>query len=573
MLRAIAVASDTSDVVGTVDLACEPDGLLLKLVRVSAHAAGYIPTGNVRNQRAVIPYSAIRAVSDDGETLRIELDAPRMPYKHLVLAHVTRDDRFDHESLFRKRFGFQSLTTAGAAAATMGLLSLFQAPALLSAFVGFSGALGALWIGKRVSHASLVGGEKSAAERRLLFHQLRTRIGADRVTDLVPAQPFASGTGTLVAHGSSNASEGDTFEERWRELAPTLLPVGAAALAALALIAITPRLLSPERTSTDEGLDDPLLGDHARLAALSSASAAQPGGASPQPAPSAVEEALPSCLCQAPDSPIFASRLPRVSLLPAVKRLSTNPTRPSLDLEIAAVNNGSRAIRELRGTATFLYPNAKRPEAPLRIGNERGIYYEGPLAPGAAIKWRIKGRGSSFRLATNYDESIAETDLATSDAFAQLLSAHTRSVKLHGAAMLARARDDRAREAISKLREGARDDENAFLDAIARASAPIYACDLEIVAEGASAKVSACVMNTSEEDAGPLEAKLLLSRGPVPSAVPRAPSADPESNAGIVGAHSIRGKLKIPAKNGVRIEGKFPIEGSIADLLKEVIVE
>ncbi|MFO0659723.1 MAG: hypothetical protein U0165_07825 [Polyangiaceae bacterium] len=571
MLRAIAVASDTSDVVGTVDLACEPEGLLLKLVRVSAHAAGYVPTGNVRDQRVVIPYSSIRAVSDDGETLRIELEAPRVPYKHLMLAHVTRDDRFDHASLFRKRFGFQSLATAGSAAVLAGFLSLVQAPAFASALVAFAGALGAVWIGKEVSHASLIGGEKSAAERRLLFQQLRSRMAADRVTDLVPATPFATGPVAPAMRGAVSAKD-EEVEDRWRELAPTLLPVGAGALAVLALIAITPRLLSPQREVGDSEPEDPLLSDRARLAALASASASQSAAASALPTPT-VDEALPSCLCQAPDSPIFASRLPKVSLLPAVKRLNTNPNRPSLDLEIAAVNNSSRPIRELRGTATFLYPNAKRPEAPLRIGNERGIYYEGPLAPGAAIKWRIKGRGTSFRIATNADESIADSELATSDAFAQLLSAHTRSVKLHGAAMLARARDERARDAISKLREGARDEENAFLDAISRASAPIYACDLEVVPEGSSAKVSACVMNTTEEQAGPLEAKLLLSRGPVPSAVPKAPSADPESGAGIVAAHSIRNKISIPAKNGVRIEAKIPLDGSISDLLKEVIVE
>lgn len=567
MLRAIAVASDTSDVVGTVDLSCERDGLMMRFVNISPYAAGYVPTVSVKNQLSIIPFQKIRAVSDDGETLRIELDAPKIPYKHLVLAHVTRDLRVTQQWLYKLRAAAKTVSAGAISAVFAGLLSWVQAPVWAASAVAFVGVAGSLWAGRLVSREVMLGGAQSAAERRLLFQQLQAKLG-DRAQDLAPLPtpppnwvPITSGGRPGIA-----STGGSPDSSNWM---PTLLGVGAATMAALALVALGPQLLTPRTAAIEPEPEDPVVSDKLRHAALTSASALSSQGA----AVVTHEDTLPTCLCQMADSPLFSTRIPKVSVLPQVKRASANPNRPSIDMELAAVNNSNSSLREIKGNVTFL--NAPRSgHGPLRVGDERGVYYEGPLASGAAIKWRVKGRGTSYKVQMNYDSSLGEGEYASGDAFAQLLNARTRTVRLHGAAMLARMRDERAKEAIEKLREGAKDEENAFLDAISRASAPLYVCDVEMEQEGASTKISACLMNTTEELSRPLDAKLIFSKNlPSPITKPANASDEEEPQQGAIQSKVLARQVVIPPKTGVRIEKKVDFEGSVNGLIREVIIE
>lgn len=551
MIRAIAVATDTSDLVGTVELSCEPDGLALAFVRASAYAAAFAPTPPAAGRRIVVPWAHVKEAWDDGETLRISLDSPRVPHHRLVLAHLTRDLEMTHERVHRGRRETQWVV-AGVAALVMAvawplLAHVGGAASLLSGLVlTFSVVSGAVAVSSSLGRNALVGGPDQAAVRRAFFEQMRrhlpkTLVRADEALSPTPAvsavPPAADAPASLLG--------------RLGDLGPALLAAGATAVIALLVVSVSGRFV----TGTDQAPRD-----DASSRPATAIAPAPPPSLVPPPAPAF--ETLETCSCQVPSSPAIPTRVPRVSLLSTVLRANRDPRRPSLSVEVAAVNNGATPLKEVTGAVTFLTPGA-RPEDAMRVRAEKGIYYEGPLAVGAAVKWRVGGRGTDYRVAVTNDDVLDDDGTAPADAFAALLTAHTRSVRLHAAAMLAKKRDERARGAIEKLREDARTDEAPLLASLERAVATVYACDLELTQEGASAGVSACVMNTGDAPTSALSARVSVTRrGPV--------GEDVASQL----ADAVLGRaFVLPARTGGRVRGTAMIPASIKDVDVEVRVE
>jgi hypothetical protein len=598
MLRAIAVATDTSDLVGTVDLACEDAGLAVTFVRASAYAAAYVPTMPAQGRRAVVPYAAITEVWDDGETLRLQLEAPRIPYRRLVLAHFTRDHRVDHSKLHRERLKWQVGVAGGASLVVALLLRVAgelspSASSIAGALVTFGAVAAALWGTQAAGRRVMLGGVDSAAERRAFFFDLKRRVGPTRVIDEsgllggpsgrpgFAGRPGEAGwpgaPGGAVPFGNTGGAAGPGGG-RFSEIAPTLMAVGAAAAVALVSVFAGTRLLSP---------DAPLADDPRLLARGPGPDASQAGAISAALAPSApppVAEPLESCLCQIPASPAVPVRVPKVTFLPRVERMGRDPKRPSLAIEVAAINNSATALRDVEGQVLFMTAG-QRPGDPPRVRAERGIYYEGPLLEGAAIKWRVAGRGTMYRVTGPAEQFLDDAALAPADAFAKLLSARTRSVRVHGAAMLARMRDERATAAIEKLREDARDEEQPQLAALARAAAPIYTCDVELaLGEAGQAAVTACVMNTGDEESGPLDAVLMLSSvPPKPGQPPPAGQAGQEAQVdpGELGrgpialvSAALRRSVVVPPRQGVRISGSADVTPATGrQVSTEVVLE
>jgi len=121
-------------------------------------------------------------------------------------------------------------------------------------------------------------------------------------------------------------------------------------------------------------------------------------------------------------------------------------------------------------------------------------------------------------------------------------------------------RDERAAAAVERLREGAPEAELAQLRGLARAAAPVYACELEQTSDEGHLALSACVMNTSDDEVGPLDAVALL-----------APKTPPTNGGPELSERSLRRRLLIPPKTGVRVQGQVDDpEGSRA---VEVVVE
>lgn len=575
MIRAIAVATDTSDVVGTVELSCEPMGLSLRFVRAAAFAASYVPSLPARGARAIVPWAAIRGVADDGETLRLSLDAPHVPHRRLVLAHFTRDHRRDHTLLHRQRRRAQ-LVAAGAAALlassvvplATSALTTFGAT-LLSAIGVFSAVIGATIASQAVGRRVMLGGAEEMAERRAFFFELRSHLPSERVVDeaataLGPAGPQAVSPSLSRPFTPTPAPTVSPWQQQpaaapsgfLREVTPTLAAVAASAFVALLALFVGGKLLSAPIAPTQPSTQAESASLPAGVAPASSREIL------PDPAP----PPLPACLCDRPVSPAIPQRLPRVSFLPRIERANLDPRRPSIALEVAAVNNTGHSLRDVQGQVVFTVP-ALRDGDPPRVRAERGIYYEGPLLAGGAIKWRVKGRGTSFHISTQDAVPIDDGQIAPADAFAKLLDARTRSVRIHGAMMLARMRDQRATEAIARLREDATDDEASTLTSLGRAAAPVFVCDVELTTdEDGRAAVSACAMNSTEDESGPLEARVSFSAD--------AAGEDGITRRTVIAEAPLRKRFTLAPRTGGRLSTQVELPAVDGQaLLTEVIVD
>ena len=239
MIRAIAVATDTSDLVGTVELACEPSGLSLAFVRASAYAAAFAPTPPSSGRRIVVPWAHVTEVWDDGETLRIALDSPRVPHRRLVLAHLTRDLEMTHGRVHRGRRETEWLvagvTAVGVACAWPVLASIGGAGAILGgAVVTFAAISIALGVAQSLGRRVMLGGPDQAAVRRAFFDEVRRHLprGSVRADDALLSAPL-----TAPARPAEPVRVG-----RWSELAPALIAAGATAVIALLALAIGGRM-------------------------------------------------------------------------------------------------------------------------------------------------------------------------------------------------------------------------------------------------------------------------------------------------------------------------------------------
>jgi len=570
MLRAFALASDTSDVVGTLDLDCHSDGLQLRFVRVRPYGTSLAPLPPTRNHQSLVPYAAVRRIWDDGEALRIELDCPELPYKKLTLTHVTRNGFMDHTQVRRWRsLGQWAVVLAaalvlGAWVAWVSALAPAWSTLLTMIGAGVVGG-GSVRVTQALSRWALVGGNSSSMDRRTFFNELRHHVPAEvDVRDdeqlTLPSWPLLSEP-IASAASEDDSHNRDSLPERVGSRVPWLVTAGATAFVlVLALLTqITSRSSATSTAATWPSVESTAgVRDDLTPPPLLSTTPREPA-----------EETTFSetCLCQSPASSVLPTRVPKLTLLPTVKRLSRNPKRPSLDLELAVVNNSGESIQDLTGSVAFFKP-ARREGQPLQFVREQGLLYEGTLAGGSAIKWRLKSRGTEYQLHVDDRGVVDENELASPDAFAKLLSAHTRGVRLHGAAMLARMRDERAHHAIELLREAASEEETAFLDALARAAAPVYVCNLHIEPHHDGLHTSVCIMNTGDESATGLAARLLLqqetARTPVSTGEPLAPLVN----------EVLADRFRISAKTGVVVRRTLKALPPLGDkdLVADVVV-
>jgi hypothetical protein len=208
------------------------------------------------------------------------------------------------------------------------------------------------------------------------------------------------------------------------------------------------------------------------------------------------------CLCQRADSPLWKDGIPVLSVLTfegdegALSEATARPDRagwPQFAFDLAVVNNGARALHDVRVTLTF----ARRTQAGRRVGAvDRGLFWGGVLAPGHAVKWRVAAPGSEMSVDASVTGTLAEANLdpAPPDAFFELGSSRFRAVRLHGAAMLAYLRDPRA-QALGRAIAVAGVGDADLLGRIRRAAAPVFACDVR--RDGA--RLEACVFNGASQ--------------------------------------------------------------------------
>ena len=97
------------------------------------------------------------------------------------------------------------------------------------------------------------------------------------------------------------------------------------------------------------------------------------------------------------------------------------------------------------------------------------------------------------------DVGVEGENAAPTNLLAELLHAHNRPVRMHGAMMLTFFGDPRAKDAILELREALREDEAPYLDRLLQAVSDVHVCALKVAEYGESRSVQACVFNASKQ--------------------------------------------------------------------------
>lgn len=218
----------------------------------------------------------------------------------------------------------------------------------------------------------------------------------------------------------------------------------------------------------------------------------------------------PRCLCRRADSPLWKDGVPVLSIFlsdqPDDGSGRVAPTiragkRPRYDFDLAVVNNGESPVHDVRVVLTF----ARRDENGQRAGvTDRGLFWEGALRPGRAVKWHVRAPGTEMKIESSVNGTLEQAGAlpADADSFYDLMDARYRIVRIHGAMMLSYLRDPRALDAVRSL--GVAPEGEALVVArIERAAAPVIACDI-----GArDGSLEMCVFNSTEKPAGGLRAR------------------------------------------------------------------
>jgi hypothetical protein len=224
------------------------------------------------------------------------------------------------------------------------------------------------------------------------------------------------------------------------------------------------------------------------------------------PPPVVVADAASACRCRRSDSLLWQDPIPQLSVLTMSKHTrrgreeEERKDKMYTEAVIGIVNNSSDPLRDVALSVEFFErdppPSSKRYSTAIRP-----LFFEGPLLPGQAIKWDVEARGSEFDVRNALSGNVGSEgeNAAPTNLLAELLHAHNRPVRMHGAMLLAFFGDPRAKDAILELREALREDEAPYLDRLLQAVAPIKVCALKVSEFGESRSASACVFNSSKE--------------------------------------------------------------------------
>ncbi len=520
-VRATACATARSNAVGAVELECTPHGLVLGFFGVGSFSDGYAPGALTTGTQVVVPWSGVQQARLEGEQLFLQLEAEGLPHDRLTLTRFSTGDPLHPIELRRQRLLLR-LAALGAAlvgsilaTAIIPRLSV-QSGALIALGVGAAAAGSVLGLGFMIEPRLLGSGPGEAQIRRLLAGELESYLPHLVRSPFAPAParrpfPIPNLAGLLP-----------------RTVAAVAVTLAAGVITAL--VSTDHLLRDPERrpalaresaTGGETEPPAPALPGPAPVAAPTEPNPPPSDAALPREEPSDAQAAaglsiLRRCLCDRASSALWAEPIPTLSvlLLEAKKLERRNRTRTSL--EVAVVNNGDKSLENITVRAVFFEGEGKNK----REVAQRPLYFEGPLGPGRAVKWRTEARGTSWRLEEPY---VGEIELdgigaAAPATFRELLNANHRPVRLHAARMLAFLGDPTAREAALQLKDALRSSEAPYLRRLLAALGDIRVCDVRVTGNGPERRAEACVFNGSDEDRDHLGVQFMaLERGITPN--------------------------------------------------------
>jgi hypothetical protein len=517
-VRAVALASERSNAIGTVELECTPHGLMLVHLGVGAFSEDYAPGALTSGTRVLVPWAAFEHAVLEGDRLFLAFDPALSPHHRLLLANFSSGRSAEPSAIRRQRAvvraGAFAFALLGGAVAALLAGRLTGAGPALAVGAAVAGALAVLLVGLLTDRLIAYGGVPPEGVREAFEFELANYLPALGRAEPPPAKKLRP----LTLAELQGLLPRTTFA-----VVVTLTASGLAALLlaryaleeepARAAHASRERRVAPEAAEAAEDAPAPPR-VRPRPAKPPAASAAAAAPAAPA-AQGSVALGDP-CRCARADSLLWADPIPRLSVLVLKQRVRAGRGAPAhesvrkryTDVDIAVVNNGNAPIDEVALLVLF-YEKERGSERRNQVAN-RPLFYEGPLLPGQAIKWGTDAEGTEIEVqAPAFGSLSAEGDaLAPSDRFAELLDANHRPVRMHAAMMLAYLGDARAKEGILKLREALREDEAPYLGRLLQAISEVRVCRLNVRADVNGGEVSGCLFNTQGEPRKDLGVKL-----------------------------------------------------------------
>ena len=561
-VRAVAVASERSNAIGTVELECTPHGLMLVHLGVGAFSEDYAPAALTTGTRVLVPWAAIDRAEIEGDRLFLAFEPALSPHHRLLLANFSSGRSAEPGTIRRQRIIIRlaaaSLALVVALAGAEVARHLLATGPALATGVALGGATLVVLFGLLADRLVAYGGAPPDGVREAFEREMDVYLPALERSEQ-PPQPKKFRTLTLAE--LQGLLPRTTFA-----IAVTLTASG---LAALLVVRSTlsseperrPRAAAREEAHVSEPVSEP---DDAP-APPPKPRAARP--ATPPPAPPKVASASGTlalgdpCRCARADSLLWADPPPRLSILLLKQRPRAgrgaieheSVRKRYIDIDVAVVNNGATQIDEIT-LQVFFYARDKGTDRKVQVDN-RPLFFAGPLVPGQAIKWSTHAEGTEVEVQGPALGSLGSEgeSAAPSDRFAELLEANHRPVRLHAVMMLTYLGDPRAREWLLKLREALREDEAPYLDRLLQATGEVRVCRASVKQDAAGANVSACLFNVGAETKKDLGVKLRGLDAPVLA-------SDPVGNPPNLIAEQV---LSVPGElatqTGVVVSGRLPL--------------
>ena len=555
-VRAIAIASEHANTVGTVELECTAAGLEVTYVDAARVGADGATVAFTINQRMIIDWSQVLQARPLGSANLLELDLPHAGAQRCLLVHFTTGNEVTLQVVQQRRLllrlwimGIAVVLASGIALAAPRMSPSIGPIAGLVSGVLFAGLL--ITIGLTAERWLADGGRRSRAIRDALIGELLSFMPELNRDPLAPApRPFKlprfdrvlPRTTLAISLTLAGALLAALVMFRWIVSAPSSSEVAQIHTQRVAKEPARIEVEQPRSAPTPVPLPtvtEPTVAD----AAVASR---------PSQDNTAVARLTGPCDCPRSDSLLWSKPIPSLSLVVLASRRYKRKEHDRVEVEFAAINNSNKDISELTSMAEFFQQDPP-PSSKLISVSTRAVYFDGPLRPGAAIKWHVDAEGMTFRLhpAAENGRPITGTidehgdNAAPTNSIALLLKAHNRPVRLHGAMLLAYLRDPRARDAAVELGDSLRDSESGYLRRLMEALGEIRTCQVQVSTNGAHRRVFACVFNTADTPRTPVQVLVRALDATVSLADPvgNPPQMLAESSVALPGS--------LPAKAGV----------------------
>lgn len=565
-VRAIAIATARTNVIGSVELATLPEGLRLVYIDAAQLGADGAPVAFERGTECTVPWGQVRDARLTGTALFLDLQLGPLHSHRLMLVRFSfGNDKSPHE-LRQRRLLLRAFAIATGLMTVMAMT--FALPRMSPHLGPFFGLGLGITLAASITLAGIVadrwlvsGGQPSALVREIFVGELMStlpRVPREPATPLSPVIRLPNLEGllprttlavTITLAGGLLAALVMAKWVFWGNRAE----VHEASLSDLA----RSRPNADRERESDRAQDPPPEPPTAGLGSTSPDSSAAVVPPSSVPATPGGLVVRGPCSCSRADSPLWRDPLPRLTPLVLATRRFPHKNHEDVELELAVVNNSDRPLGNISALVEFFEADQSNVTR-LTSVESRTVFFEGPLGAGKAIKWHVEERGTTFKIhppTSNglvIDEAIGPLGegAASASAFAELLHANNRPVRLHAAMMLAYLGDRRARASTVELGEAMRDSESGYLRRLLEATSDQVPCQIEL-GTGNPRPLRACIFNAGTNPMPATTVTLNLLDAMLSHKDPVAPPPQ------IVAERSLSLAASVPPRSGILVEASL----------------